>query len=103
MRIMKKKNKDIKQAKKKAKRRKIKISKSTLYTIIIIIVLFAIWQWFLVPMLIGNIEVPPVGQIPPVKRGDVKFVDQQISKRVLKNVPSLVPPKEDIGKENPFD
>ncbi len=102
MQIMKKKD-GVKQAKKKTKRRKIRISSSTLYTIIIIIALFAIWQWVLVPMLIGNIEVPPVGQIPPVKRGDIKFVDQQISKRVLKNVPSLVPPKEDIGKENPFD
>ncbi|GEM_PF-1642427 len=102
MQIMNKKD-DVKQTKKKTKRRKIRISSSTLYTIIIIIALFAIWQWVLVPMLIGNIEVPPVGQIPPVKRGDIKFVDQQISKRVLKNVPSLVPPKEDIGKENPFD
>ena len=102
MQIMKKKD-NVKQTKKKTKRRKIRISSSTLYTIIIIIVLFAIWQWVLVPMLIGNIEVPPVGQIPPVKRGDIKFVDQQISKRVLKNVPSLVPPKEDIGKKNPFD
>ena len=95
--------KEIKNKKKLSKRRKFKISKSTIYTIAIIIAIFLIWQFIVVPMLIGTIEIPPVGHIPEVKRGDVKFVDNQLSERVLKNVPSLIPPKEDIGKKNPFE
>ncbi len=89
--------------KKKLKRKRIKISRSTIYAILIIIAIFLIWQFLAVPMMIGNISNPPVGQIPPIKRGDVKFVDSQISKRVLKNVPPLVPPKTELGKKNPFE
>ncbi len=92
-----------KQIKKKViKKRKIRISKFTLYAIAVLVALFIVWQFVIVPMIVGNINTPPVGQIPVLKRGDVKFVDQQLSKRVLKNIPSLVPPKEDLGKENPF-
>jgi signal peptidase I len=89
--------------KKKLRKRKFKISKSTIYTIAIIIAIFLIWQFIVVPMLIGSISMPPVGHIPEVKRVDIKFVDNQLSERVLKNVPSLTPPKEDIGKKNPFE
>ncbi len=100
MNIIKEKNS---KKKKKVKRKKIKISKATVYTVLIIVAIFLIWQFLAVPMMIGNISSPPVGQIPPIKRGDVKFVDSQISKRVLKDVPSLVPPKTELGKKNPFE
>jgi len=53
--------------------------------------------------MVGQITIPPVGQIPQIKRGDVKFVDEQLTKRTLKNVPSLVPPPSEIGKKNPFE
>ncbi len=96
--------KEIKKKKKNVrKRKKVKISRSTLYAIGILIVLFILWQLVLVPLIVGNISTPPVGQIPPIKRGDIKFVNEQISKRTLKNIPSLVPPKTDLGKKNPFE
>ncbi len=95
--------KEIKNKKKIKRRKKFKISKVTIYTISIIIVLFIVWQLVIVPMLVGPITVPPIAQIPGVKRGDIDFVNDQLSKRVLKNVPSLVPPKSDIGKKDPFE
>ncbi len=97
------KKKEQSKKKKSIKKKKVKISKTTLYTIAIIVVLFVIWQLVLIPLIVGNISTPPMGQIPPIKRGDVKFVNEQISKRVLPNVPSLVPPKTDLGKKNPFE
>ncbi len=97
------KQKDQSKRKKVVKKKKIKISKTTLYAIGIIVVLFIVWQLVLIPLIVGNISTPPVGQIPPVKRGDVKFVNEQISKRVLNNIPSLVPPQTDLGKKNPFE
>ena len=95
--------KEIRNKKKLKKRKKFKISRVTIYTISIIIALFIVWQLVLVPMLVGPITAPTVAQIPVVKRGDIKFVDDQLSKRVLNNVPSLIPPKNDIGKKNPFE
>jgi fatty acid desaturase len=89
--------------KKKIKKRKIKISKFTIVTVVAIIVLFAIWQLLFIPYMVGQITIPPVGQIPPLKHGDEKFIEEQLSKRVLKNIPSLTPPAEEIGKKNPFE
>ncbi len=89
--------------KKKLRKKKAIISKSTMYTIAIIIAIFVVWQVILLPRMIGSIRIPPVGHIPVVKRGDIKFVDGQLSKRVLTNVPSLTPPVNDIGKKNPFE
>jgi len=93
----------VEKKKKIRKPRKFKISKFTIVTLVIVILLFIIWQLLLVPYMVGQITVPPVGQIPPIKRGDVKFVDEQLTKRTLKNVPSLVPPPAEIGKKNPFE
>ena len=96
--------KDIKKKRKKARKsRKLKISKLTLVTLIVVVLLFVGWQLLFVPYMVGQITVPPVGQIPQIKRGDVKFVDEQLSKRTLKNVPSLAPPPGEIGKKNPFE
>jgi len=89
--------------KKTRKPRKIKVSKFTIATLVIVILLFVIWELLFIPYMVGQITVPPVGQIPPIKRGDVKFVDEQLTKRTLKNVPSLIPPPSEIGKENPFE
>ncbi len=96
-------NKKNLQKKKTKKLRKIKVSKFTIVTLVMVILLFAIWQLLFVPYMVGQITVPPVGQIPQIKRGDVKFVDEQLTKRTLKNVPSLVPPPSEIGKKNPFE
>ncbi len=96
-------NKKSMQKKKTKKPRKIKVSKFTIVTLIMVILLFIIWQLLFVPYMVGHITIPPVGQIPQIKRGDVKFVDEQLTKRTLKNVPSLVPPPGEIGKKNPFE
>ncbi len=96
-------NKKNLQKKKTKKPRKIKVSKFTIVTLVMVILLFVIWQLLFVPYMVGQITVPPVGQIPQIKRGDVKFVDEQLAKRTLKNVPSLVPPPSEIGKKNPFE
>lgn len=92
-----------KKKKKVRKPRKIKISKLTIVTLIVVILLFAVWQLLFIPYMVGQITIPPVGQIPQIKRGDVKFVDEQVTKRTLKNVPSLIPPPSEIGKKNPFE
>lgn len=92
-----------KKKKKVRKPRRIKISKLTIVTLIVVILLFAVWQLLFIPYMVGQITIPPVGQIPQIKRGDVKFVDEQVTKRTLKNVPSLIPPPSEIGKENPFE
>ena len=92
-----------KKRRKVRKPRKIKISKLTIVTLAIVILLFVGWQLLFVPYMVEQITVPPVGQIPRIKRGDIKFIDAQLTKRTLKNVPSLIPPSSEIGKENPFE
>ncbi len=88
---------------KKPRRKRIIISKSTIYTIAIILLIFVVWQFVILPKMVGSIRTAPIGHIPELKRGDTKFVDEQLSKRILTNIPSLTPPKEDIGKKDPFE
>jgi len=40
--------------------------------------------------------------LPPVKRGNIEFVDNQVQNRTL-TVPPLTAPQTDIGKQNPFE
>lgn len=88
-------------AKKDVKTKKpFRISKETIIIVIIILIVFVGWN-LLLPRLFKVEEVRNVS-LPQVKRGNVEFVDKQIESRKL-DVPTLIPPENNIGKQNPFE
>lgn len=85
---------------KKKTKKPFKISKGTIITIIIIILIFVGWNLML-PRLFKVEEIVNV-TLPSVKRGNIEFVDNQVQNRTL-TVPPLTAPQTDIGKQNPFE
>jgi len=85
---------------KKKTKKHFKISRGTIITIIIIILIFVGWNLML-PRLFKVEEIVNV-TLPPIKRGNIEFVDNQVQNRTL-TVPPLTAPQTDIGKQNPFE
>ena len=85
---------------KKKTKKPFKISRGTIITIIIIILIFVGWNLML-PRLFKVEEIVNV-TLPSVKRGNIEFVDNQVQNRTL-TVPPLTAPPNDIGKQNPFE
>lgn len=85
---------------KKKTKKPFKISRGTIITIIIIILIFVGWNLML-PRLFKVEEIVNV-TLPSVKRGNIEFVDNQVQNRTL-TVPPLTAPQTDIGKQNPFE
>ncbi len=92
--------------KKKMKKRKIRkkpiISRSTWYTIIVLVALFLVWNYYLMPKMFTVEKAQPIVEIPKIRRGDTNFVNEQIRNRAIK-IPPIKAPSADIGKRNPFE
>ena len=83
-------------------RRKSIISSSTWYTIIVLVTLFLVWNYYLMPKMFTIEKAQPIAEIPKIRRGDVDFVNKQIKNRAIK-IPPTKAPSSDIGKQNPFE
>jgi hypothetical protein len=86
--------------KEKTAKKPLRISKETIVIILIIVVVFVAWN-LLLPYIFKVQEVKNV-TLPQVKRGNIEFVDKQIQNRTLQ-VPTLIPPENTLGKQNPFE
>jgi len=85
----------------KRTKRPFRISRGTVVIILVLIVVFVVWNYWILPSLFKVSEVKNI-TLPPVKRGNIEFIDKQINNRTLQ-VPTLAPPQGTLGKQNPFE
>ncbi len=88
--------------KKKGRRRKPVVSRGTWFTVFILIAVFLVLNFYLMPKLFAPKEALPVAEIPKITRGDIELVDKQLQDRAIV-IPPLDAPEEEIGKQNPFE
>ncbi|MCD6107297.1 MAG: hypothetical protein J7J57_03730 [Caldisericaceae bacterium] len=88
--------------KKKKRRRKSVISKGTWFTVFILVAVFFVFNFYLMPKLFAPKEALPAIEIPKITRGDIELVDKQLQDRAIV-IPPLTAPEEEIGKQNPFE
>jgi hypothetical protein len=88
--------------KEQKKKAKLNISKGTIIAILIIIALFAVWNFILMPKIFETKKVHMPAEIPTVKRGNITFINEEIQKRQM-TVPTLIAPENTLGKPNPFE
>lgn len=81
---------------------KFKISTGTIVAIIIILAIFAVWNFFVLPRILEAGKVHQPAEIPTVKRGDISFINNEIKIREM-TVPTLIAPQNALGKANPFE
>jgi hypothetical protein len=88
--------------KEQKKKTKLNISRGTIIAILIIIAVFAVWNFVLMPRIFVTKKVHMPAEIPTVKRGNIVFIDNEVKVRQM-TVPTLIAPKDAIGKPNPFE
>ncbi|MEA3314152.1 MAG: hypothetical protein U9Q18_07240 [Caldisericota bacterium] len=88
--------------KKKKRRRKSVVSKGTWFTIFILVAMFLVLNFYLMPKLFAPKEALPAVEIPKITRGNIELVDKQLQDRAIV-IPPLEAPEEEIGKQNPFE
>ncbi len=87
---------------KQRKKSNFKISKGTIYTILILVAIFALLNFVVFPIMFRTATIHNEAQLPIIKRGNIPFVDSEVERRYLE-VPPLVAPADKLGKQNPFE
>lgn len=86
----------------KVKRRRFSISPVTIVIVLILLLAFAVLNFYVFPMLYEAQKGPVVVDIPSIKKANSSFVDEQLEIRKLE-VPLMTAPAKEIGKNNPFE
>lgn len=87
---------------KKIRKRKLTISPATIIIILILLIGFAVLNFYVFPKIYESQKGPVIVDIPRIKTGNSAFVDEELEKRKLL-VPPLIAPDNAIGKNNPFE